>query len=95
MCDCDCVNVCLLFLSSVCVCCLLGHAGVRNVKWLRQVTLAAEESKGPWQRGIAYKGFGPSVKSVEGESVSTQQSAVSTQRVTVCICICMSEYMRE
>ena len=44
-----------------------GVAGVRNVKWLRQVSLAAEESHGTWQRGLSYKGFGPSVKTTDGE----------------------------
>lgn len=32
-----------------------GHAGVRNVKWLREIRLSAEEAFGPWQRGMAYK----------------------------------------
>ena len=36
---------------------------------IRVVTVAKEEADGPWQRGIAYKGFGPSVKSVEGIDV--------------------------
>eukprot|EP00596_Hydrurales_sp_CCMP1899_P000671 CAMPEP_0119043770 /NCGR_PEP_ID=MMETSP1177-20130426/25875_1 /TAXON_ID=2985 /ORGANISM="Ochromonas sp, Strain CCMP1899" /LENGTH=520 /DNA_ID=CAMNT_0007012659 /DNA_START=289 /DNA_END=1851 /DNA_ORIENTATION=+ len=46
-----------------------GHAGVRNVKWLTGITLSAEESQGPWQRGMSYKGFGPSTKSLEGIDV--------------------------
>ena len=33
-----------------------GHVGVRNVKWLRKITLSAEEARGPWQRSMAYKG---------------------------------------
>ena len=36
--------------------------GVRNVKWLGQITASREEAEGPWQRGIAYKGFSPMVK---------------------------------
>ena len=33
-----------------------GHVGVRNVKWLKSITLSAEEARGPWQRSMAYKG---------------------------------------
>ena len=47
-----------------------GHVGVRNVKWVEQIVASAEEAQGPWQRGIAYKGFSPSVKSFEGIDVS-------------------------
>lgn len=47
-----------------------GVVGVRNVKWLTEVKVASEEAGGAWQRGIAYKGFGPSVKSVDGIDAS-------------------------
>jgi len=43
-----------------------GVVGVRNVKWLGQITASREEAEGPWQRGIAYKGFSPMVKDLEG-----------------------------
>jgi hypothetical protein len=33
------------------------------------VSIAEEEAQGAWQRGISYKGFGPSVRSVEGIDV--------------------------
>jgi len=46
-----------------------GHVGVRNVKWLTHITLSNQEAKGPWQRSMAYKGFGPSTKSLEGIEV--------------------------
>ena len=46
-----------------------GHVGVRQVKWLKEIILSPEEATGPWQRGMAYKGFGPSVKSLEGIDV--------------------------
>ena len=46
-----------------------GHVGVRNVKWVKQVTLSDEEAAGPWQRGMSYKGFGPSTTSLEGLDV--------------------------
>jgi sulfite oxidase len=53
-----------------------GHVGVRNVKWLSKIKLCSEEADGPWNRGIAYKGFGPGYFSVEGlniDSVPTMQ----------------------
>lgn len=46
-----------------------GIAGVRNVKWIKKLILSKEEATGPWQRGIAYKMFGPSTKTVEGLEV--------------------------
>ena len=35
---------------------------MRNVKWLGRVVASTEEAEGPWQRGLAYKGFSPMVK---------------------------------
>jgi len=43
-----------------------GHVGVRNVKWLSKIVASHEEARGPWQRGLAYKGFSPGVTSVKG-----------------------------
>merc|ERR1719220_2972576 len=43
-----------------------GVVGVRNVKWVGRITTSMEEAQGPWQRGIAYKGFSPNVKDVTG-----------------------------
>jgi len=53
-----------------------GFVGVRNVKWLKSITLSGEESEGPWQRGMNYKVFSPSVKdlnSIDIASVPTIQ----------------------
>ena len=59
-----------------------GVVGVRNVKWLKKIILSKEEAVGQWQRGIAYKGFGPSITSVEGIEVeaipSLQQQPVQS-----------------
>ena len=43
-----------------------GHVGVRNIKWLTRVTASAEEAEGVWQRGMAYKSFGPDVTTLDG-----------------------------
>ena len=48
-----------------------GHVGVRNIKWLRRVIAAPEEADGVWQRGMAYKSFGPDVTSLDGIDVGS------------------------
>ena len=47
-----------------------GHVGVRNVKWLKSVTAAADEADGVWQQGIAYKSFSPAVTTLDGLDVA-------------------------
>ena len=42
-----------------------GHVAVRSVKWLKRVYVSTEESESPWQRGAAYKSFGPMIKSLD------------------------------
>ena len=39
-----------------------GHLGARSVKWLDRITVSDEESYSTWQRGVAYRGFGPWVR---------------------------------
>lgn len=63
-----------------------GHVGVRNVKWVNKITVSDVEAEGPWQRGIAYKGFSPSLlkidSSVDVESVlSVQEQPVTSLMV--------------
>ena len=48
-----------------------GVVGVRNVKWLKSITLSDEESKGPWQRGMNYKVFSPSVKDLNTVDIAS------------------------
>ena len=57
-----------------------GHVGVRNVKWVEQVVASAVEAQGPWQRGIAYKGFSPNVKTFDGVDV---EAILSMQEMPV------------
>jgi sulfite oxidase len=47
-----------------------GFVGVRNVKWLKSITLSDEESEGPWQRGMNYKVFSPSVKDLNSVDIA-------------------------
>eukprot|EP00656_Telonema_subtile_P009952 TRINITY_DN14731_c0_g1_i6.p1 TRINITY_DN14731_c0_g1~~TRINITY_DN14731_c0_g1_i6.p1 ORF type:complete len:263 (-),score=57.28 TRINITY_DN14731_c0_g1_i6:64-852(-) len=58
-----------------------GHVGVRNVKWLTKIRVSDEEAQGPWQRGIAYKGFAPGITSFEGIDIEKVLS-VQEQPVT-------------
>jgi len=34
-----------------------GYVGIRNIKWLKKITLSEDEVDGTWQKGISYKGF--------------------------------------
>ena len=34
-----------------------GYVGIRNIKWLKKITLSENEVDGTWQKGISYKGF--------------------------------------
>ena len=55
-----------------------GLVGVRNVKWVSGVVVSGEEARGPWQRGIAYKGFASHVKSFDGVDVGAVLSIQET-----------------
>jgi sulfite oxidase len=62
-----------------------GHVGVRNVKWVSEIKLSPYEAKGAWQRSMAYKGFGPSVRSLEGintERIASLQEQPVTSATT-------------
>eukprot|EP00929_Paragymnodinium_shiwhaense_P009329 TRINITY_DN11345_c0_g1_i1.p1 TRINITY_DN11345_c0_g1~~TRINITY_DN11345_c0_g1_i1.p1 ORF type:complete len:639 (-),score=134.90 TRINITY_DN11345_c0_g1_i1:350-2266(-) len=62
-----------------------GVVGVRNVKWITRIEVSSEEAQGPWQRGIAYKGLSPSVKSLDGidleQVMSIQEMPVTSSIV--------------
>ena len=36
-----------------------GYVGVRNAKYIKSLRFSAQEVEGPWQSGMAYKGFSP------------------------------------
>jgi sulfite oxidase len=57
-----------------------GHVGVRNVKWVTKLHVSKEEAMGPWQRGIAYKGFSPSQITPAGVDI---EKLVSLQEMPV------------
>ena len=47
-----------------------GHIAARNVKWVKRVVASAEEAHSSWQRGVAYKSLGPTVKNFQGIDLS-------------------------
>ena len=67
-----------------------GHVGIRNVKWVKSIVLSSEEAEGPWQRGIAYKGFAPGVKGSDFGKMSKEEleaiQSMQTMPVTSVIC---------
>mmetsp|Transcript_10941 Transcript_10941/g.27610 ORF Transcript_10941/g.27610 Transcript_10941/m.27610 type:complete len:582 (-) Transcript_10941:75-1820(-) len=60
-----------------------GSVGVRNVKWVTHVVTSNEEAQGPWQRGIAYKGFAPGVVNFENIDKSAIEKVPSVQEQPV------------
>ena len=63
-----------------------GTVGVRNVKWVTKIKLSEEEAEGPWQRGMAYKGFNPSIVGLNDLNVESIPS-VQEQPVTSAISV--------
>lgn len=59
-----------------------GHVAARSVKWLRRVVASRQESSSNWQRGVAYKGFPPNIKSFDkidpNDYVSVQELPVNS-----------------
>lgn len=46
-----------------------GYVGIRNIKWLKNITLGEDEVDGTWQKGISYKGFPHYIKEIEDSLV--------------------------
>jgi len=60
-----------------------GHVGVRNVKWVSKIVTSTEEAEGTWQRGIAYKGFSPMVRSLSQWDAQAVEALTSVQEQPV------------
>ena len=63
-----------------------GHVGVRNVKWVKSITISDEESDGVWQRGIAYKSLPHYVPNQKSLSVGLEKVA-TIQEMPIQSCI--------
>ena len=46
-----------------------GYVGIRNIKWLKSITLSEKEVDGTWQQGISYKGFPHYVDEISPELI--------------------------
>ena len=42
-----------------------GYVGIKNIKWIKKITLSNEEVDGPWQKGMAYKVLPQNLKKLE------------------------------
>lgn len=60
-----------------------GHVGVRNVKWVQKIVAAEDEAEGPWQRGVAYKGFASNITDLQGIPAHVIDRAVAVQEPPV------------
>ena len=47
-----------------------GYVGIRNIKWLKSITLSENEASGTWQQGISYKGFPHYIEKVDEELIN-------------------------
>lgn len=66
-----------------------GHVAARSVKWLEKIQVSRDESESYWQRGPAYKSFGPDIKKLEGVH---SEDFPSLQEVPVQSAICTYEW---
>ena len=60
-----------------------GYTGGKNVKWLTGINISDEPSHSTWQRGVAYKGFSPNVKSFESLSQDQKNSSFTAEELPV------------
>jgi len=60
-----------------------GHVGVRNVKWVEKIVAAESEAEGPWQRGVAYKGFASNITDLQAIPAHVIDRAVAVQEPPV------------
>ena len=65
-----------------------GYVAARSVKWLEKIQCGNDESPSPWQRGGAYKSFGPQYKTLTNVDFS---KFTSIQEVPVQSAICRYE----
>jgi sulfite oxidase len=63
-----------------------GYVGARNVKWLKKVTFAAEESTSPWQRKD-YKSFNPDEQweDIDWDKAKAIQATPITSSITTIV----------
>ena len=60
-----------------------GYTGAKNVKWLTGINISNEPSYSTWQRGVAYRGYSPNVKSFESLSTDEKNKSFTAEELPV------------
>ena len=72
-----------------------GYTGAKNIKWLKEIKISKEESKSSWQKGVAYKSFGPSIKSFENITEKDKKDTPTVEKLPVQSFICNTDIQKE
>ena len=68
-----------------------GFVGIRNIKWLKSISLSDKEIDGPWQSGISYKGIPHYIKDLnkldEVKNIKNVENISSIYEMPVQSCI--------
>jgi sulfite oxidase len=72
-----------------------GYVGIKNIKWLKKITLSNEEVDGPWQRGMAYKILPGSIRCLEDVSKIDLDKIDTIEELPIQSCITHIEEIRE
>ena len=65
-----------------------GYTGAKNIKWLKEIKISKEESESTWQKGVAYKSFGPNVKNFESINEKDKKDTPTVEKLPVQSFIC-------
>ena len=72
-----------------------GYTGAKNIKWLKEIIISKDESKSSWQKGVAYKSFGPSVKNFESITEKDKKETPTVEKLPVQSFICDINIQKE
>ena len=65
-----------------------GYSGAKNIKWLKKIVLSDKESDSTWQKGVAYKHFGPNVTDFSQISEDDKKKIPTVEKLPVQSIIC-------
>jgi len=51
-----------------------GHVGIRNLKWIKKITISTDEVDGAWQSGMSYRPLPSYIKDVRNVDISNYAS---------------------
>ena len=72
-----------------------GYVGIKNIKWLKKITIADEEVDGPWQKGMAYKILPGSIRCLEDVSKIDLEKIDTIDELPIQSCITHMEEIEE